>query len=101
MQTAENKIIKTLDNPPRFLYWELKECMILIFSFLIGGAFESLVVLFVGIASFVAYRKLNFYAKKIEITPFHFLYWNLPTDALRRSGKFKTIPSSHKRDIVL
>ncbi len=101
MSASENKIIKTLDNPPRFLYWDLKECMILVLSFLLGGAFESLMVIFVGVACFVVFRKFNTYAKKIEVNPFHFFYWNLPTETLRRSGKFKEIPSSHKRDIVL
>lgn len=101
MSNLENRIIKSLDNSPRFLFWDVGECMILVISFLTGGALESLTVVMLGISFWFLYRKFNQLAKKRSIIPFHFLYWNLPTKMLKRSGRFSSLPCSHKRNIIL
>lgn len=98
---SQHKIIKTLDNPTRFLFWNASECMILILACILGGALESLTVVLIGGALWYSFRKINRIALKKSVTPFHFLYWNLPTSVLKKSGKFRALPCSHKRDIVL
>ncbi len=101
MNNSEYRIIKTLDNPSRFLFWDVGECITLAALILLGGALESLVIMLSGVAFWFFFRKFKKSNKDRGITPFHYFYWNFPTRALRRSGKFQNIPCSHKRDIIL
>lgn len=101
MSISEHRIIKTLDNPSRFLFWDVGECMMLAFLLLLGGVLESLILMFSGVLFWFLFRKFKKSNRERGITPFHYFYWNFPTKVLRRSGKFSSIPSSHKRDIIL
>ena len=101
VMNAENRIIKTLDNPLRLLFWDLRESMLLIFFVSLGGFLGSLTIILFGIALWWFSRQFNKLAKKKGITPFHYVYWHVPTKVLRRSGNFSSFPCSHKRKLIL
>lgn len=100
-ELEQYKIVKTLDNPPRFLFWEVGECIALAASLLIGGALESVTVIILGLFFWALFRRVKKQAKEKGVTLFHLVYWHFPTSALKKSGKFKNLPCSHKRDIIL
>jgi type IV conjugative transfer system protein TraL len=101
MNISEHRIIKTLDNPSRFLFWNVGECIMLALLLLIGGALESLIIMLSGVFYWFLFRKFKKSNREKGITPFHYFYWNFPTTVLRRSGNFSNIPCSHQRDIIL
>lgn len=86
------KIIKTLDNPLRFLYWEYPQVILGGMGFCIGLLMQSLFVgIFLLIASMVLYKKIK---TRAPLNFRRFSYWSFfPTNT-------KRFPPSYRRKFI-
>ena len=92
-------IYKTLDNPIRFLFWGMDECLIVAVPFFLGLCLHKFVLLFGGMILKHCFSKIK---KKFPHGAFaHKLYWHLPTPALKHLSKIKNLPPSHQRELLL
>jgi type IV conjugative transfer system protein TraL len=92
-QIESIKVIKTLDNPLRFLYWEYSQVLFCLVFFLFGLVMtQSLLVGFLlAIASLAIYQKVK---KKLIKNFKRFSYW------MFFSNNVKAFPPSHKRKFI-
>jgi type IV conjugative transfer system protein TraL len=91
-QIESIKVIKTLDNPLRFLYWEYSQVIFCLMAFLLGLMSQNLLVslIFSGIAIFL-YKKV----KRLLIKNFkRFSYWTF------FAKNTKEFPPSYKRSFI-
>jgi conjugal transfer pilus assembly protein TraL len=92
-----NITIKTLDNYPRILFWNLDDFLIVIVPMFFGICLGMLSLMLVGIVPIFIYRRMK---KKMPHGSFkHKLYWILPTRVMRKL--LKNVPSSHYREMLL
>lgn len=99
MDKNHRRIIKTLDNMPRFFFWGMDEFILMVTPFFIGILLGSVLLMILGIVLKPFYTKLkrrypNGFLK-------HKLYWNIPKSVFSKMGIFKKLPPSHYRDLVL
>lgn len=96
----ENKhcIYKTLDNPPRVLYWPIDEFLIMVSPIFFGIVFGSF-ILMLGAFIKMPYTRLKNSLNHRSIS--HYIYWHLPTCYLHRLGHFKCLPKSNLRVYLL
>lgn len=95
----ENILINTLDNPTRVLFWDVDVFLIVVAPFFVGMAFSSLLMMLTGFFVVSPYKK--FKKRYPRGTLKHKCYWNLPHDIFKKSGKFKSFPPSHERELLL
>ena len=89
--------LKTLDNSPRVLFWEVDEFLSLSVPLFLGIALGSLLLAISGIFLKQIYSKIK---RKMPFGYFiHRIYWMFPTRSLR--GVIKTLPPSHQREYIL
>lgn len=96
---SDNKILKTLDNSPRILFWDIDEFMSMLVPIALGCCLGSLTVLFSAPFFWFVFRKIKRSTQKGALI--HLLYWHFPKSAFKRSGKLKKFPDSHKCDLIL
>ena len=86
------KVIKTLDNPLRFLYWEYSQVIFCGLFFMLGLITQSLIRSLILLAiSIVLYKKVKrLLAKNFK----RFSYWTC------FSKNAKEFPASHKRNFI-
>lgn len=92
-QVKSIKVIKTLDNPIRFLYWEYSQVLFCLIFFLFGLVMtQSLLVgLVLAATSLAIYQKIK---KKLFKNFKRFSYW------MFFSNNVKSFPPSHKRRFI-
>lgn len=95
----QHVIIKTLDNPPRMLFWDLDEFLVMITPFFVGMILSSILVMVSGFFLKIAYSSLKKEGQKGPIR--HRAYWLIPQGVNRSCGVLKKIPGSHIRRVVL
>lgn len=98
MTEPKHYIFKTLDNPPRILYWPIDEFLIMIVPVFFGivfGCFPLMLGAFLK-APYTRFKKFLSYKSIL-----HYAYWYLPTSYLQVAGNFKKLPSSHTREYFL
>jgi|SaaInlStandDraft_3_1057020.scaffolds.fasta_scaffold31389_2 conjugal transfer pilus assembly protein TraL len=95
----QHVIIKSLDNLPRFLFWSLDDFLVMVIPFFIGMVMESLLVMVMGVLIRPFYSKLKRRYPHGSLK--HFIYWYFPHEACSKSGCFKNLPPSHKRERLL
>lgn len=93
------RIMKTLDNPARFFYWDFDVVMIGFFPFIIGIAL-GLKTLSLG-AIPLCWIYSVFKRKNPSGNLLHAVYWSFPSDSLKTMGVNGKIPPSHKRRYFL
>ena len=98
-KSSENRILRTLDNPARFLFWNMNDFIILAVPIFLGAGLESLLIMLSGPFMWIAWDKMQKSNRKNGRVFKHYLYWNLPTSIFRK--KLKRVPDSHKRDLIL
>ena len=96
---SQYTIIKSLDNPPRMLFWRMDDFLIMAALFFVGLFLGSIFVAFSGVFFKYIYGKLREKYPKGRLQ--HQFYWILPYETFIRFGKFKNLPPSHKRDFIL
>ena len=97
-QREQGRIIKTLDNQPRILFWDADEFLVLFVPVLVGIGIGSTLFMLLGFPLKMAFSKTK---SKRGACFKHRLYWALPTDFLRKRKVIHQFPDSHIRDIVL
>lgn len=97
----DHKIVKTLDNPCRFLFWDLGDTLFISVCIFLSGLLESLLILILGVFFWFLYSKVKKGNREKGVITLHYIYWNFPTKSLKKWGKLKNTPDSHRRDIVL
>lgn len=92
-------ITKTLDNIPRFLFWNIDEFILMVTPLLIGIIASNPLLMLSGLGLKMAYVRLKkrFFAGSIKLI----LYWYFPTKAFYCMGVFTSLPQSHVRFILL
>jgi type IV conjugative transfer system protein TraL len=95
-QYDHHVVIKTLDNPPRILFWEADEFIMIAAPVFIGIALGSLLVVFLGLFLKPTYARLKKRLGRGRIQ--RVIYWNFPKDAMGQLGVFKKLPPSHVRE---
>ena len=98
MQDSKHTVFKTLDNPPRILYWTVDEFVLMIAPLFFGIVFGSLWLMMAALLK-VPYTRFKKSLKHASIV--HYAYWHLPTDYLNRMGHFKNLPPTHERIFLL
>lgn len=98
MQDSKHFIFKTLDNPPRILYWSVDEFILMIAPVFFGIVFGSLLLMLAALLK-VPYARFKRSLGHSSLV--HCAYWHLPTDYLNRIGHFKSLPPSHERNFLL
>lgn len=91
-------ILKTLDNPPRFLFWTL-DVVVLLFIFFALGVTIHFSMFILALPVKIVYSKLKRKFPKSLMK--HKLYWSMPHSVFVRSGKFKNIPPSYIQEVLL
>ncbi|MBB63437.1 MAG: type IV conjugative transfer system protein TraL [Waddliaceae bacterium] len=97
-QHDESRIIKTLDNQPRVLFWDVDEFLVLFLPLLLGIGIGSILIMLLGIPLKFVFSKTK---SKRGVPLKHRMYWMLPSDFLRKRKGIHNFPDSHIRDIVL
>lgn len=92
-------ILKTLDNSPRILFWDLDEFLVMIAPLFIGMIVGSFLVMVSGILLKPAFSKAKRRFPRGRLQ--HRMYWLLPTKAFRRFGMIERLPASHIREFIL
>ena len=89
--------IKTLDNPPRVLFWSIDEFLFMAIPMFLGIALGCIYLVPGGLLLKWGYAKVK---KKMPFGSFkHRIYWLMPTSCLRRT--IRTLPPSHNREYLL
>jgi type IV conjugative transfer system protein TraL len=89
--------IKTLDNLPRVLFWEIDDFLCLACPIFLGIVFGCLSIALAGLVIKPIYGKIK---RKMPCGTYkHRIYWMIPTRVLK--GMIKTIPPSHNREYLL
>ncbi|KPK51089.1 MAG: hypothetical protein AMS22_11465 [Thiotrichales bacterium SG8_50] len=86
---------RTLDDPPRILWWDLDQAMVVIMITgfgMMAGYFLGGMILGVGVAWL--YGKLK--TGKHPAFAVHLAYWHLPQGVIA----FKKTPPSHHRELI-
>ena len=98
MNDPKHFIFKTLDNPPRVLYWPVDEFILMIAPVFFGIVFGSLLLMLASLLKipYVRFKKALGHSSLV-----HYAYWNLPTSYLKRLGHFNSLPETHERDYHL
>lgn len=97
MENHSYQTIKTLDNPPRVLFWGIDEFFSLIGPAVIGVALGHPWLAIAGIFSKPLYTRMK---RKMPYGAFtQKIYWILPTKNLKTI--IKTLPPSHNREYIL
>jgi conjugal transfer pilus assembly protein TraL len=96
---GDHVLLKTLDNPPRILFWELDEFLVMLVPVFAGIAIGSLSLMVAGLVLKPVFSKMKRRHKSRSLQ--HQLYWLLPYSSFQRSGLLKRIPPSHIREVVL
>ena len=97
MKGENHYIIRSLDNPARFLFWEIDVFGIVVVPFLVGILAGSFLMMGSGLVMGFFYKRLK---KKFPNNSFkQKLYWHLPTDRLK--GFVHKYPPSHIRELIL
>ncbi len=99
MSMERNRILKTMDNQPRVLVWELDEFLVVSAPLFLGICLGSLLIAFSGIGLKPIYSRIRQRLQRGVLASY--LYWLLPSRALRRRGFFVHLPDSHERDLLL
>ena len=99
MDRARNRILKTMDNQARVLVWELDEFLVVAGPLFLGICCGSLLVAISGVGLKPIYSRIRKRLKRGVLSSY--LYWLLPSRALRRRGFFVHLPDSHERDLLL
>ncbi len=87
-------VLKTLDNPPRILFWDVYEFLAIAVPFVVGMGVASIAIMLSGIPLKILYKK--FKKKSPYISFSQRVYWYLP-----KNKKLKNIPPSHQREFIL
>lgn len=92
-QNDNVKVIKTLDNPLRFIFWEYNHVIFTAFFFLMGliGSQSFIVSLISAISSFVIYKKIK---NRLFRHFKRFSYW------MFSAKNAKNFPPSFKRNYI-
>jgi type IV conjugative transfer system protein TraL len=89
--------IKTLDNSPRILLWNVDEFLLLMAPILVGMCLSWGLMMPVGLVLISPYKRLK---KKMPKGSYvQRMYWLLPTCYLRKF--IKNVPASHHRELIL
>ena len=88
------RVPQRLDDPPKFLFWDMDISLIVITAFGIGLFTHQLIVL-TSIGLFIAYRYTKFKSGKHPYFMIHSFFWFLP---IKR--KSKRIPDSSVREFL-
>jgi conjugal transfer pilus assembly protein TraL len=94
MTDARLAIPQHLDDPPRFLFWDLDEAMLFMLALIAGMLMQTL---FIGIAVGIVLVLLYGKAKSGRHRAFaiHLMYWYLPVGL-----GFKRTPPSYIREYI-
>lgn len=99
MSSNRHRILKTMDNPPRVLVWELDEFLVVASPLFLGICLGSILVSFSGLALKPIYSRIRQRLQRGVLSSY--IYWLLPSRALKRRGFFVRLPDSHERDLLL
>lgn len=94
-----HRIIKTLDNSPRILFWDMDEFLVMVLPMLVGIGCGSVSMMLLGFAAKPLYRRYKSRNRNGVLQ--HRIYWIFPHSSLKQSGLIKKLPASHQRDYVL
>jgi type IV conjugative transfer system protein TraL len=101
MQDEINRhiILKNLDNPPRMLFWDLDEFMLIAGPVVLGLFYSNF---YIAASGFVV-KKI--YSKLIKGLPkgtvLHKIYWYFPSAFIEAIANVKNLPESFKRRLTL
>lgn len=93
------KVIKTLDNMPRVLFWTVDEFSVLIVPCIIGIAIGSFFLGIAGIPMKYFYSKYKKQFPKGSLM--HRAYWSFPKIVFKNAGVLRKTPGSHQRELLL
>ena len=96
----EHVILKTLDNQPRILFWELDEFLVMTVPVMLGIGVGSFLLMISGFIAKPFYSKIK-RCNRRRRQLLHTLYWNLPHSTFVQLGALKRLPPSHKRELTL
>lgn len=93
----QHYIFKSLDNPMRILFWNVDEFLMFVIPFFLGIIFGNVIIsiLIIGLVIYL-YKKFKKKYRKFYFS--HVMYWNLPTQKMKKMGIYKSLPFSHKRE---
>ncbi len=97
-QYDQHVILKTLDNPQRFLFWTI-DVVLLFFIIFILGILIHISLLILIIPAKIIYTKIKRRFPRSLIK--HKIYWSIPQKAFSQGGNCQKIPPSYIEDILL
>lgn len=89
------QIFKTLDHPPRILFWKIDEFAVMVIPIFLAIALGNLLI---ALAVFLKIPYSRFKRSFSHRSLQHYLYWYLPTAYMKH---LKSMPSSHERTLIL
>ncbi|MGE3556307.1 MAG: type IV conjugative transfer system protein TraL [Candidatus Obscuribacterales bacterium] len=95
----DRRVLHTLDNKPRLLFWGIDEFLLMAAPILVGLATGKLIF---ALAIFVVrplYTRMKRRFPKGSLKGY--LYWHLPHTVVKRIGMFRGVPPSHIRRFFL
>ncbi len=94
----QNVLLNTLDNPKRILFWTMDEVLLVFIFFMMGLIFNIFILLLIfPVKMFYGKLKRRFPRGLFK----HKVYWNMPHKVFIKSGRYKNLPPSYVRDILL
>ncbi|MDB2613572.1 type IV conjugative transfer system protein TraL [Chlamydiales bacterium] len=96
----DKKLLRTLDRPPKHLFWESDELMLFtLIVVVVMMVNPSLPYLLIGtvISAFFVYRYKKIKGVENGVSLSALFYWYLPV----KSGKKNALPPSHIRELLL
>jgi len=93
------RILKTLNNSPRFFYWDFDVFIVGLIPFFVGlwTGTKTLMVMAIPLSWALSSLKRRYPSGGVM----HLLYWVFPTKSLKHLGVKGNIPPSHKRRYFL
>jgi len=99
MDSTDRRVLHTLDNTPRLLFWGVDEFLLMASPILLGLVTGKLLIVFPALLLKPLYTRMKRRFPKGSLKGY--LYWHLPHGVTTRMGMFRKAPPSHIRRYFL